>query len=52
MSENLSEFFIEKAKKELREDEGRKQQSVELIKDWVFKHPYIKILNEECLSEC
>lgn len=50
MSKVLSNFFIEKAKNELREDESRKLQSYEIVKDWSLKHPFITILDPEILS--
>lgn len=50
MSKVLSNFFIEKAKNELREDESRKLQSYEIIKDWALKHPFIVVLDPEVLS--
>ena len=32
----------EKAKKEVREDEERKQQSLEQFREWIQKHPFIR----------
>ncbi|XP_070497989.1 retinaldehyde-binding protein 1-like [Chironomus tepperi] len=39
---NISEEVLEKAKAEIREDETRKQQSVEQLRDFVTKHAFIK----------
>lgn len=41
MEENLSDFYINKAKVELRKDEYRRQQSIELFREWMNKHPFI-----------
>lgn len=38
----LSTKLQEKAKNELREDESRKQQSLEQFREWIAKHPFIK----------
>jgi hypothetical protein len=32
----------QKAKIEVREDESRKQQSLEQFREWIAKHPFIK----------
>ena len=50
MSKTLSNFFVEKAKNELREEESRKLQSYEIVKDWVMKHPFITVLDPKILS--
>lgn len=50
MSKVLSDFFVEKAKNELREDESRKSQSYEIVKEWALKHPFIVVLDPEILS--
>jgi hypothetical protein len=41
MSE-LSEFFREKARTELGESEAKKTQSIQLLREWFRKHPFIK----------
>lgn len=38
----LSAELQEKAKIEVREDETRKQQSLEQFREWIAKHPFIK----------
>jgi GrpB-like predicted nucleotidyltransferase (UPF0157 family) len=38
----LPEKFVEKAKRELREDDNRKEQALEHFRQWLKKHPYIK----------
>lgn len=38
----LDNFFIEKAKSELRETDTRKTQSLEQFRDWLSKHPFLK----------
>jgi hypothetical protein len=38
----LDNFFIEKAKNELRETETRKAQSLEQFRDWISKHAFLK----------
>lgn len=38
----LSAKLQEKAKIELREDESRKEQSLEQFREWIGKHPFIK----------
>ncbi|KAG5669806.1 hypothetical protein PVAND_000099 [Polypedilum vanderplanki] len=41
--DNLSTLEVcEKAKIEVREDESRKQQSLEQFREWIGKHPFIK----------
>ena len=40
--ENLSEFYIQKAKTELREDATRKEQSIKQFYEWLNKHPFIQ----------
>ncbi|KAL7023004.1 hypothetical protein ACKWTF_012462 [Chironomus riparius] len=50
MSKVLSDFFIKKAKNELREDESRKLQSFEIVKEWILKHPFITDLDPEILT--
>jgi len=40
---NISAEVLEKAKAEIREDETRKLQSLEQLRDFVTKHPFIKI---------
>ncbi|KAG5668708.1 hypothetical protein PVAND_016637 [Polypedilum vanderplanki] len=42
MNEELSEFYIEKAKNELGETESKKEQSIRQFKEWLSKHPFIK----------
>lgn len=37
----LDNFFVEKAKNELRETESRKEQSLEQFRDWLSKHPFL-----------
>lgn len=39
---NISVEILEKAKAEIREDETRKVQSLEQLRDFVTKHPFIK----------
>jgi hypothetical protein len=51
MSQILSDFYLKKAKLELGEDESRKQQSYEILKDWALKHHFIIILDSSCLSK-
>ncbi|XP_070497990.1 alpha-tocopherol transfer protein-like [Chironomus tepperi] len=50
MSKVLSDVFVKKAKKELREDESRKLQSYKIVKEWVLKHPFITVLDPEILT--
>lgn len=38
----VPEHVLEKARLEIREDENRKQQSLQQFKDWIAKHPFIK----------
>ena len=38
----LDNYFIEKAKNELRETETRKAQSLEQFRDWLSKHAFLK----------
>lgn len=38
----MDNFFIEKAKNELRETETRKAQSLEQFRDWISKHAFLK----------
>jgi hypothetical protein len=38
----LSSFFVEKARIELGEDENRKKQCIEQFRKWLKKHPFIK----------
>lgn len=33
--------FIEKARTELREDDARKAQALEQMRDWINKHPFL-----------
>lgn len=47
----LPDFFIEKAKNELREDENRKQQSIEQCREWSLKHPFISITDPKVLCK-
>jgi hypothetical protein len=37
----MDNFFIEKAKNELRETESRKSQSLEQFRAWINKHPFL-----------
>ncbi|KAG5673207.1 hypothetical protein PVAND_003273 [Polypedilum vanderplanki] len=46
MSE-LSAFYIDKAKKELGENEIRKTQSINLFKEYIRRHPFIIYLNPD-----
>lgn len=41
----LASFFSKKAKEEVREDEHRKEQSLEQFREWIAKHPFIKRFN-------
>lgn len=41
----LASFFVKKAKEEVREDEQRKQQSLEQFREFIAKHPFIKRFN-------
>lgn len=43
----LDEKFIQKARKELREDENRKKQALEHFREWIRKHPYIKQIRQD-----
>ncbi|KAL7011970.1 hypothetical protein ACKWTF_014537 [Chironomus riparius] len=45
--ENLSDFFIQKAKTELNETESRKEQSIKQFYEWLSKHPFINKLDIE-----
>lgn len=38
----LDDFYIEKAKNELRETDGRKSQSLEQFREWISKHLFLK----------
>ncbi|KAG5669804.1 hypothetical protein PVAND_000097 [Polypedilum vanderplanki] len=38
----VPEHIIKKSKGEIREDESRKQQSLQQFKEWIAKHPFIK----------
>lgn len=38
----LDEFFVEKAKNELRETESRKRQSLQQFRELLQKHPFLK----------
>ncbi|KAG5674706.1 hypothetical protein PVAND_004658 [Polypedilum vanderplanki] len=40
---NLSQFYINKAKKELGEDENKKRQALAHFKKWLERHPFIKM---------
>ena len=40
-SENLSDFYIQKAKTELNETETRKEQSIKQFYEWLRNHPFI-----------
>jgi hypothetical protein len=42
MRAGLSEFFVEKARRELGEDESRREQALERFKEWIIKHPFIR----------
>jgi hypothetical protein len=37
----LASIFIKKAKEEVREDESRREQSLEQFREWIKKHPFI-----------
>lgn len=42
MNEKLSEeYFAEIARKELKETETRKEQSLKQVREWILKHPFI-----------
>ncbi|XP_070507433.1 alpha-tocopherol transfer protein-like [Chironomus tepperi] len=43
----LDNFFIEKAKNELRETETRKAQSLEQFRDWINKHAFLKDVRQD-----
>lgn len=47
----LPEKFVEKAKRELREDENRKEQALEHFREWLKKHPYIKEYRQGILND-
>ena len=38
----LTSFFRKKAVEEIREDESRREQSLEQFREWIAKHPFIK----------
>jgi hypothetical protein len=38
----ISSELIEKARADMREDDARKQQSLEQFREWIAKHPFIK----------
>jgi CRISPR/Cas system CMR-associated protein Cmr5 small subunit len=42
---NLSEKYKELAKTNVREDESRREQSLEQFREWLSKHPFIKKCN-------
>lgn len=42
----VSEKFLDIAKRELREEENRKQQALEHFREWIKKHPYIKSIRQ------
>jgi hypothetical protein len=46
MTSQLSQFFIDKARNELHEDENRRKQSLELMRHWLLKHPFVMIKDE------
>lgn len=39
---SLNDFFIEKAEKELRETDARKNQSLVQFRNWLSNHPFLK----------
>jgi hypothetical protein len=47
----VSDFLLEKAKRDLREDETRKRQSLEQAREWGMKHPFIKVLDPSVLGK-
>jgi hypothetical protein len=42
----MDKKFIEKARIELREDEFRKNQSLEQFRDWISKHPFLSCVRQ------
>lgn len=38
----LDNFFVEKARNELRETQSRKTQSLEQFRDWINKHAFLR----------
>lgn len=47
----ISEFYIEKAKKDLNENESKKLQSLDDCRKWLMKHPFIKVMDPSFLSK-
>ncbi|KAG5670206.1 hypothetical protein PVAND_000484 [Polypedilum vanderplanki] len=43
----LDNFFIEKAKNELRETETRKEQSLDQFREWISKHAFLKDVRQD-----
>jgi hypothetical protein len=39
---DLAPFFVEKAVRELGENESRRKQSIALFTEWLKNHPFIK----------
>jgi len=45
-SNMIAEKFLKLAELELREDENRKKQSLQLFREWIKKHPFINSVRQ------